>query len=242
MSEMLSAAQKGGPTAVQKAALAAKLGVAGSGVWLLPLWKSLAVGGSVLGVVWAVSTMSSGDSKDSELSEASSQSAAEAPINGDAAKPIDGERLSEGDTLRGADTQATGNNAQLDTAELGSAKLDGTKLNGAKLGGANVKSADQAAIESRSASNEVRSGQERPKNAPTEATLIKGARSALETSPQQALALLTQHAALYPKGVLAEEREVLRIRALKNTGRQGEAETEEQKFRKAHPESVHHLP
>ena len=60
MSEMLSAAQKGGPTAVQKAALAAKLGVAGSGVWLLPLWKSLAVGGSVLGVVWAVSTMSSG--------------------------------------------------------------------------------------------------------------------------------------------------------------------------------------
>ncbi len=208
MSEMLAAAQKASPTVVQKAALAAKLGVASSGVWLMPFWKSLAVGGSVLGVVWAVSTTERGESTDSVQTSPSlamespsameSRSVPAAPLDPGVAKPIESEQTA-GDRAR--------DSTVYDTTQV---TRDSSPL--------------------------------RQRDVPTEAALIKDARSALDAFPKQALALLAQHAALYPKGVLSEEREVLRIRALKNIGRVGDAEAEEQKFRKAHPGSVHHLP
>jgi hypothetical protein len=56
-----------------------------------------------------------------------------------------------------------------------------------------------------------------------EVALLEKARTALGASPAQALALADSHAALYPAGKLAMEREMLAIDALVRLGRAGEA-------------------
>jgi hypothetical protein len=212
MSEMLSLAQKAGPTAAQKAALATKLGVGGSGAWLVPLWKGLALGGAVLGVAWGVSTMGSGDENDGSGAKQRSQ----APVDAKE-PPSDPSRVDE---------QVV---PQTTSEDDGADRAADNRI-------------DDSPVPTKPSSNEGHAAQPRMKSVPTEALLIKNARAALEKSPDKALAFLSQHAAHYPAGVLAEEREVLRIRALKNVGRLNEAATEEQQFRKSHPDSVHHLP
>lgn len=78
--------------------------------------------------------------------------------------------------------------------------------------------------------------------APSEASLLVAARKQLTEKPSEALALLRRHAELYPSGVLAQERELLRVRALKALGRQNAAEKAAKKFSQEHPDSVHHVP
>jgi hypothetical protein len=54
----------------------------------------------------------------------------------------------------------------------------------------------------------------------------------------EAGALLERHAAEFPSGQLAEEREALVIRLLLREGREGEARSRAQRFRKLHPRSI----
>jgi hypothetical protein len=77
---------------------------------------------------------------------------------------------------------------------------------------------------------------------PSEGQLLSRAKALLSESPSKSLALLAQHERLYPDGVLAEEREVLKVRALQNTGRTDAAAKQAREFKKSHPDSVHHLP
>jgi len=76
---------------------------------------------------------------------------------------------------------------------------------------------------------------------PTEASLLVAARKQLTREPGEALALLRKHGQVYPNGALAQERELLRVRALKALGRQKAAEKAAKKFTQEHPDSVHHV-
>jgi hypothetical protein len=84
--------------------------------------------------------------------------------------------------------------------------------------------------------------QPKPPETPSEATLIRGARAALQNAPDHALILLRAHEKYYPKGVLEEEREVLKLRALSNAGKTKAADAQKRKFQQAHPDSAHHVP
>ena len=56
-------------------------------------------------------------------------------------------------------------------------------------------------------------------NAASELQLLIRARRLVRASPERALELAEQHAALYPQGMFVEEREVLAIEALSDLGR-----------------------
>ena len=70
----------------------------------------------------------------------------------------------------------------------------------------------------------------------SEAALLLAARKA---QPSAALRLLAEHAARFPDGLLAPERDVLRIEALRNLGRAAEAEQELRAFQARYPDSIH---
>lgn len=72
----------------------------------------------------------------------------------------------------------------------------------------------------------------------TELTLLKRARAHVHTNPTQALVWLAQHASSYPRGIFAEEREVLAIEALLATDR-GRATSRARAFLQAYPGSAH---
>lgn len=74
---------------------------------------------------------------------------------------------------------------------------------------------------------------------PREATLLLSAREELQTNPSSALALLEQHMARFPNGMLAPEREVLAIRALRKLGRSAEAEQRLARLRAQYPSTPH---
>jgi hypothetical protein len=79
-----------------------------------------------------------------------------------------------------------------------------------------------------------------PKKAlPTEAELLEAARRALDSNPQRALGLIRQHERRFPNGMLAQEREVLEIAALKKLGREQAAEQKAEDFKKEFPGSAH---
>jgi hypothetical protein len=80
-----------------------------------------------------------------------------------------------------------------------------------------------------------------PVNPPSEARLLSQARHALSSNPKLALQLIETHKQLYPTGVLAQERDVLKVSALQNLGRLDAASAAEKKFRAEHPESIHHV-
>jgi hypothetical protein len=90
-----------------------------------------------------------------------------------------------------------------------------------------------------------KSGAEPPKSAavgaegPSEPVLLEQARRALASSPASALALTNQHAARFPHGVLAQEREVIAIAALRRLGRGAEADRRAAAFAQAFPGSAH---
>lgn len=83
---------------------------------------------------------------------------------------------------------------------------------------------------------------EAPKQAaegPSEPALLEQARRSLSSSPATALALTGQHAARFPHGVLAQEREVIAIEALRRLGRSAEADQRAAAFARAFPGSAH---
>lgn len=74
---------------------------------------------------------------------------------------------------------------------------------------------------------------------PSESSLLTSGRRALGGDPRRALALAERHRALYPRGSLAAEREVLAVQSLLSLGRRGEAGARAQRFLDRHPTSIH---
>jgi hypothetical protein len=74
--------------------------------------------------------------------------------------------------------------------------------------------------------------------APTEAELLVDARRKLSASPAEAMLVLQQHAQRFATGMLAPEREVMAIEALRALGRAAEAEVRLQAFRQRYPDSL----
>jgi len=74
---------------------------------------------------------------------------------------------------------------------------------------------------------------------PTEPALLEQARRALASSPATALSLTNQDAARFPRGALAQEREVIAIEALRRLGRGAEADRRAAAFAQAFPGSAH---
>jgi hypothetical protein len=75
--------------------------------------------------------------------------------------------------------------------------------------------------------------------AQAEASLLEQARAALSASPAQALRLAQQHAQQFPHGLLAQEREVIAISALRRLGRTTEADARAARFDARYPHSLH---
>src|SRR5262249_19146361 len=72
----------------------------------------------------------------------------------------------------------------------------------------------------------------------SELELIQGAVAARSQSAQ-ALALLDRHERLYPRGALAQEREVLAIEVLLRAGEPARAKARASRFAAAYPGSAH---
>jgi outer membrane protein assembly factor BamD (BamD/ComL family) len=72
-----------------------------------------------------------------------------------------------------------------------------------------------------------------------EPALLREAHDALRSSPARALAKAEEHARTFPRGLLAQEREVIAIDALVRLGRRPEAEARAARFAKAYPGSSH---
>jgi hypothetical protein len=76
--------------------------------------------------------------------------------------------------------------------------------------------------------------------APPEATLLSRAHNELLSgSPERALATTAEHARAYPRGALAQERDVIAIEALVKLGRRDEARRRAASFRQTFPGSSH---
>lgn len=75
--------------------------------------------------------------------------------------------------------------------------------------------------------------------AESEAELLERARRALASSPARALALTEQDRTRFPAGVLAQEREVIAIEALKRLGRSDEAARRAADFARRYPGSAY---
>jgi hypothetical protein len=76
-------------------------------------------------------------------------------------------------------------------------------------------------------------------SAPSESRLLEQARRTLPSNPAAALALTDQTAALFPRGVLVQEREVIAIEALRRLNRTAEADRRAAAFSKTFPGSAH---
>lgn len=74
---------------------------------------------------------------------------------------------------------------------------------------------------------------------PREIDLVRGARAALDASPESALASVTEHERLFPDGVFVQEREVIAVEALVRLGRVDAARSRAERFLAAHPGSSH---
>jgi hypothetical protein len=73
----------------------------------------------------------------------------------------------------------------------------------------------------------------------SEAAFLERARATLATSPARALSLANLHRSRYPSGVLAQEREVIAIEALKRLGRADEAARRSGDFTNRYPGSAY---
>ncbi|HEY4159228.1 MAG TPA: hypothetical protein VGM29_14065, partial [Polyangiaceae bacterium] len=72
-----------------------------------------------------------------------------------------------------------------------------------------------------------------------EASLLERARRELNANPAAALALTNEHSTRFPNGVLAQEREVIAIAALRKLGRGAEADRRAASFALKYPGSAH---
>jgi hypothetical protein len=73
----------------------------------------------------------------------------------------------------------------------------------------------------------------------SEADLLRRAQEALRDQPGHALALVGEHATLYPTGALSQERDVIGVEALMRLGRAEEARQAARRFLDQHPDSPH---
>ncbi|MDB4985149.1 MAG: hypothetical protein JWN04_327, partial [Myxococcaceae bacterium] len=73
----------------------------------------------------------------------------------------------------------------------------------------------------------------------TEAELLFAARRQIRRDPRAALRLVDEHVARFPDGLLAPEREVLAIEALRQLGQTAAAARRLQLFRARYPDSLH---
>jgi hypothetical protein len=73
----------------------------------------------------------------------------------------------------------------------------------------------------------------------SEAAFLERARATLATSPARALSLANLHRSRYPSGVLAQEREVIAIEALKRLGRADDAARRSGDFSNRYPGSAY---
>ena len=69
--------------------------------------------------------------------------------------------------------------------------------------------------------------------------LLFRAQQLLASDPAGALTLAERHGRLFPAGVLAQEREVIAIEALRALQRKDEAEARARRFRARYPKSAH---
>lgn len=74
---------------------------------------------------------------------------------------------------------------------------------------------------------------------PEEIGLLSRAQQALVAQPALAFTLAERHRRLFPDGLLAQEREVIAIEALRGLQRTAEAEARAQRFRARYPRSAH---
>jgi hypothetical protein len=74
---------------------------------------------------------------------------------------------------------------------------------------------------------------------PNEATLLRQAQASLRNDPARALSLTREHRRRFPRGVLAQEREVIAIEALSRLGRPDEAKKAATDFTELYPDSAH---
>ncbi|MCC6215181.1 MAG: hypothetical protein IT376_09950 [Polyangiaceae bacterium] len=72
-----------------------------------------------------------------------------------------------------------------------------------------------------------------------EVSLLATAQAALRSDPSRALALVSEHERRFPHGALVQEREVVRIEALRRLGKAGEARDRASKFERDYPDSAH---
>lgn len=196
MRQMLLDAKAAVPSAADKAALGAKIGIAGSGLWLSPLMKTLAIGAVVAGGGLLYGVSREPETLHGPIAMSASSSTEQAAVESPDVAPIPS------------------------TTETAEAEAEATQPTSPQA----VKAPSIGAKK------------------PSEAQLLSQARASLENDPAKALNLIAQHQRLYPRGVLTEEREVLKVRALQKTGREDAAEQEAREFRKQHPDSIHHLP
>ena len=72
-----------------------------------------------------------------------------------------------------------------------------------------------------------------------EVDFLRRAQAALASSPSEALKMADDYPSVYPRGILAQEREVIAIDALARLGRRREAALRAEAFRSAFPRSAH---
>lgn len=78
-----------------------------------------------------------------------------------------------------------------------------------------------------------------PARSADESTLLRQAQAQLKSNPARALALTQEHRRRFPKGVLAQEREVIAIDALARLGQGSEAQKRARDFDERYPGSAH---
>jgi hypothetical protein len=72
-----------------------------------------------------------------------------------------------------------------------------------------------------------------------EIDILKEAQAALGQSPARALTLAAEHERSHPRGALGQERDMLRIQALKAQGKESEARSRAEAFRARYPKSAY---
>ena len=72
-----------------------------------------------------------------------------------------------------------------------------------------------------------------------ELELLKEAHQLRAQDPSRALALVNEHASAYPKSAMGQEREMIRIEALLNSGKRAEAKALADAFRAKNPTSAY---
>ncbi len=233
LASLLEVAQAVGPTSAQKAALATQLG-AGSGVfWTLPtIMKAILTGGLVLGVGSATYQMGSAPAAATHARPPSGHVARAAEPSYAPPFPM---AASSATPNPGSAEPSPVPKASVATAAAPEPQRDDStrKVPSARASSPRVLAPRQAT--GHAAPSVVRVDR------PSEARLLASARAALTKDPEKALKFVRQHQALYPQGMLAQEREVLKVSALRQAGQDAEAQEAAASFRKTHPDSVHHL-